>query len=112
MSSLDISKLLGVMVEHDASDLYITVDSPPMYRINGVIRPAGNRVLNAEDTEMLAKSIMNDKHQREFEEHNEQNLALYYSALGRFRVNVFRQRTCIGLVIRQIKSNILTIDDL
>ena len=112
MSSLDISKLLGVMVEHDASDLYITVDSPPMYRINGVIRPAGNRILTAEDTEMLAKSIMNDKHQREFEEHNEQNLALYYSALGRFRVNVFRQRTCIGLVIRQIKSNILTIDDL
>lgn len=112
MSALDISKLLGVMVEHDASDLYLTVESPPMYRINGVVRPAGNRCLLAEDTEMLAKSIMNDKSQREFEETNEQNLALYYSALGRFRVNVFRQRGSIGLVIRQIKSNILTIDDL
>lgn len=112
MSVLDISKLLGVMVEHDASDLYITVDSPPMYRINGVIRPAGNRVLEKEDTEMLAKSIMTDKSQREFEERSEQNLALYYSALGRFRVNIFKQRGCVGLVIRQIKSNILTIDDL
>lgn len=112
MSVLDISKLLGVMTEHDASDLYLTVDSPPMYRINGVIRPAGNRCLTSDDTELLAKSVMNDKSQREFEERNEQNLALYYSALGRFRVNIFRQRGCIGLVIRQIKSNILSIDDL
>jgi twitching motility protein PilU len=112
MSVLDISKLLGVMTEHDASDLYLTVDSPPMYRINGAIRPAGNRCLTTEDTELLAKSVMNDKSQREFDEKNEQNLALYYSALGRFRVNIFRQRGCVGLVIRQIKSNILTIDDL
>lgn len=109
---LDISKLLTVMVEHDASDLYLTVDSPPMYRINGTVRPAGNRCLTQDDTETLAKSIMNDKQQREFEEKNEQNLALYYSALGRFRVNVFRQKSFLGVVVRQIKSNILTIDDL
>lgn len=111
-SVLDISKLLTVMTEHDASDLYLTVESPPMYRINGVCRPAGNRCLLAEDTEMLANSIMSDRQQKEFESTHEQNLALYYSALGRFRVNVFRQRTNIGLVIRQIKSTILTIDDL
>lgn len=109
---LDISKLLGVMVEHDASDLYLTVDSPPMYRINGVVRPAGNRCLQINDTDMLANSIMSDKQQREFQEHNEQNLALYYPALGRFRVNVFKQRACVGIVVRQIKTNILSIDDL
>lgn len=109
---LDISKLLGVMVEHDASDLYLTVDSPPMYRINGTVRPAGSRCLQTTDTESLANSIMSDKQQREFMEHNEQNLALYYPALGRFRVNVFRQRSCVGVVIRQIKTNIKTIDDL
>ncbi|MCO6430779.1 MAG: PilT/PilU family type 4a pilus ATPase [Deltaproteobacteria bacterium] len=109
---LDITKLLTVMVEHDASDLYLTVDSPPMYRINGVCRPAGNRCLLNEDTELLANSIMSDKQQKEFEASNEMNLALYYTALGRFRVNVFRQRTYVGLVIRQIKSTILTIDDL
>ena len=112
MSVLDISKLLGVMTEHDASDLYLTVDSPPMYRINGAIRPAGNRCLTSDDTELLAKSVMNDKSQREFDEKNEQNIALYYSALGRFRVNIFRQRGSVGLVIRQIRSNILSIDDL
>jgi twitching motility protein PilU len=96
---LDISKLLSVMVEHDASDLYLTVDSPPMYRINGVVRPAGNRCLQQHDTETLANSIMTDKQQRDFLEGNEMNLALYYSALGRFRVNVFRQRGCVGVVM-------------
>ena len=112
MSMLDISKLLSLMIEHDASDLYLTVDSPPMYRINGSIRPAGNRLLEQQDTETLANSIMSDKQQREFLENNEMNLGLYYNSLGRFRVNVFRQRNCIGMVIRQIKSNIPTIDDL
>jgi len=109
---LDITKLLSVMVEHDASDLYLTVDSPPMYRINGVVRPAGNRCLQTSDTEGLGTSIMNDKQQKEFQATNEVNLALYYQALGRFRVNVFRQKSCVGIVIRQIRSNILTIDDL
>lgn len=109
---LDITKLLTVMVEHDASDLYLTVDSPPMYRINGSVRPAGNRCLMHSDTENLSRSIMNDRQQRDFEQTNEQNLALYYQSLGRFRVNVFRQKGCIGVVLRQIKSRIQSLDDL
>ena len=98
---LDITKLLSVMAEHNASDIYLTVDSPPMYRINGVLRPAGNRLLTAQDTETLANSVMSDKQQKEFSAHNEMNLGLYYSALGRFRVNIFRQKSCVGVVIRQ-----------
>jgi twitching motility protein PilU len=109
---LDLVKLLSVMVEHDASDLYLTVDSPPMYRINGVVRPAGTHCLSPNDSEMLANGLMSDRQQKEFYEHNEQNLALYYPNLGRFRVNVFRQRGSIGVVVRQIKSKIATIDDL
>ncbi len=109
---IDISKLLAVMVEHEASDLYLTVDCPPMYRVNGVVRPAGNRCLSSQDTETMAHSIMNDKQQREFAETNEANLALFYQGLGRFRVNIFRQKTFVGVVLRQIRSNILTIDDL
>jgi twitching motility protein PilU len=109
---LDISKLLSVMVEYDASDLYLTLESPPMYRINGSIRPAGNRALEEEDVQNLAMSIMSDRQQKEFEENNEQNLALYYPNLGRFRVNVLRQRNTVAIVIRQIKTIIQTIDDL
>lgn len=109
---LDIRKLLAVMNEHDASDLYITVDSPPAYRVNGVVRPAGNRCLEPEETEMLATSLLTEKQQKEFYEKNEQNLALYYSTLGRYRVNIFRQKGCVGMVIRQIKTKILSLDDL
>lgn len=111
-SMLDIRKLLAVMNEHDASDLYITVDSPPSYRVNGVVRPAGNRNLEPDESEALALSIMNEKQQREFEATNEMNLALYYKTLGRYRVNIFRQRNCVGMVIRRIKAEIKTIDDL
>ncbi len=100
------------MSEHDASDLYITVDSPPSYRVNGAVRPAGNRCLEPEETETLALSILNEKQQREFEEKNELNLGLYYSALGRFRVNIFRQKGFVGMVIRQIKTHIRTIEEL
>lgn len=109
---LDIKKLLTVMNEHDASDLYITVDSPPCYRVNGVVRPAGNRCLEPEESETLALSVLNEKQQREFDETNEQNLALYYPALGRYRVNIFRQKGCVGMVIRQIKTQIPSIDNL
>lgn len=109
---LDIRKLLTVMNEHDASDLYITVDSPPCYRVNGVVRPAGNRALEPDETESLAMSVMSDKQQREFEEFNEQNIALYYANLGRYRVNVFRQRGCIGMVIRQIKTDVPSFETL
>jgi twitching motility protein PilU len=109
---LDITKLLTVMNEHDASDLYITVDSPPAYRVNGSVRPAGNRSLTPDETEELARSVMNDKQQNEFEGSSELNVALYYPSLGRFRVNIFKQRGCTGMVIRQIKSKIATLDDL
>jgi len=109
---LDITKLLTVMVEHDASDLYITVDSPPMYRINGVTRPAGNRCLDDQDTKELAESIMNDKQRSEFYAKNEMNLGLFYKALGRFRVNIMVQRGTVSIVIRQIRGKIPSIDEL
>jgi len=109
---LDIGKLLTLMNEHDASDLYLTVESPPAYRIQGVVRSAGTRLLTAEQTSALAMSILSEKQQREFEESSEQNIGLYYNTLGRFRINIFRQRGCVGLVIRRIKNEIPTIDDL
>jgi twitching motility protein PilU len=109
---LDVTKLLSVMVEHDASDLYLTLDSPPMYRINGITRPAGNRSLTDEDLKEIALSMMNDKQRNEFETENELNLALYYAALGRFRLNLMVQRGSIAMVIRRIKSSVPTIEDL
>ena len=100
------------MVRLDASDIYITVDIPTIYRKEGVNTPYGSKQLSQEDTSLLAESIMSEKQKKEFYEKMEMNLALYYPELGRFRVNIFFQRKNIGMVIRQIKINIKSIDDL
>ncbi|OHB44970.1 MAG: type IV pili twitching motility protein PilT, partial [Planctomycetes bacterium GWE2_41_14] len=109
---MEMKELLQEMVRLDASDIYITVDLPPIYRKEGINTSFGAKNLTAEDTRILAESIMDDKQRKDFYEKMEMNLALYYPELGRFRVNIFFQRRNIGLVIRQIKINIKTIDDL
>ncbi|MEK7733211.1 MAG: PilT/PilU family type 4a pilus ATPase, partial [Planctomycetota bacterium] len=109
---MEIIELLQEMVRLDASDIYITVDIPPIYRKEGVNTPYGSKQLSQEDTRLLAESIMSEKQKKEFYEKMEMNLALYYPELGRFRVNVFFQRKNIGMVIRQIKINIKSIDAL
>jgi twitching motility protein PilU len=109
---MEIKELLKVMVDKEASDLYLTVDSPPMYRVNGVTEPSGDEKLNNEQIEILASGIMLERQVRDFEQTMEMNLALFYPELGRFRVNVFRQRANVGLVIRQIKVDIVPLDKL
>lgn len=109
---LDLNKLLSVMKEHDASDLYLSAESPPCYRIKGAVKPAGTKVLEPEDTERLALTIMKDDQQSIFQRTNEMNLALQFSDFGRFRVNIFRQKNSISLVIRRIKTEIPSFEDL
>jgi twitching motility protein PilU len=108
----DLTAYLKYMVDKDASDVYLTVGVPPMFRMEGVVYPWGSDVLAPEDTEAIAYRAMNDRQRKIFEETLEMNLALYYPELGRFRVNIFRQRGYVGLVLRQIKIQIKTIDDL
>jgi twitching motility protein PilU len=100
------------MVDTEASDIYFTDGLPPMYRIEGEVSRYGDVTLSAADTEALALAIMNDRQKRIFEQEHEMNLALHYPELGRFRVNVFQQRGATGIVVRQIKIKIQTIDDL
>jgi twitching motility protein PilU len=107
----DLDKLLKHMVEKDASDIYITTSLPPMFRVEGVIHGFGEAVFASEDTDEIAQGLMNERQKLRFEQENEMNLALFRPLLGRFRVNIFRQRGDVGLVIRQIKLNIRTIDD-
>jgi twitching motility protein PilU len=108
----EIYQSLKYMVEHDASDIYITAGLPPMFRIQGETQPYGDYVLTPEDTETIAASTMSEKQRKQFAEDLEMNLALYYPELGRFRVNIFRQRSNAGMVIRQIKTEIKTLDEM
>jgi len=110
--SINLRELLEKMVHVNASDLYITVDAPPMFRVEGITSPWGDRKYTPEETDTMALSLMSQNQKTYFARRWEMNLAIAYPNLGRFRVNIFRQRGVFGLVIRQIKLHIQTIDDL
>jgi len=109
---ISIKQLLQVMVKQDASDLYITSEMPPSYRINSKVVPLKQAPLTAVQSEQLANSTMSEKQRAEFSENMEMNLAIAYEGMGRFRVNIFRQRGDVGMVIRKITTDVPTIDDL
>jgi twitching motility protein PilU len=106
-----ISELLKKMVEKDASDLYIKADTPPTFRVEGrTIQESGK--ISPMNVERLAYSIMNDEQQVTFAQTNEMNLAFSYAELGRFRCNIYKQRGTIGIVLRRVKTQIPSIDNL
>jgi len=109
---MDIRILLKQMVDLNASDLYLTVDSPPVVRVEGVNQDLPAPALNASDVEELANSLMTERQRAEFGEQLEMNLGISSSKLGRFRVNVLRQRGCVAVVIRLIKTHVPTIESL
>jgi len=109
---MDVRSLLKVMVDREASDLYLTVDAPPIYRIHGATQPTDAPPFGNEQLEALALALMRGQQRGEFEEKMEMNLALFYKELGRFRVNIFRQRGNVGLVFRHIKADIQTVEQL
>jgi len=108
----DIRSLLLEMVERGASDLYITVDSTPVIRVEGINYPLDGEPLTPTEVEALANSLMTERQRAAFEEQLEMNLGISSSKMGRFRVNVFRQRGAVGVVIRTIKTQIPSIDSL
>ncbi len=109
---MDIRSLFAAMVEQGASDLYLTADSPPILRIEGVTQPIGTELLTPQQVELLANSLMSERQRAAFDDKLEMNLAIASERLGRFRVNVFRQRGAVSAVVRQIKTRIPTLDEL
>ncbi|PIW44068.1 MAG: type IV pili twitching motility protein PilT [Zetaproteobacteria bacterium CG12_big_fil_rev_8_21_14_0_65_54_13] len=110
--SLSIRKLLAVMVEQDASDLYLMAGAPPGYRINGNIRRLGDADLSPGVVEKLSSELMSEKQKADFADEMEMNLSTALPGMGRFRVNIYRQRGTVGMVIRQITTDIPSIDQL
>jgi twitching motility protein PilU len=109
---MNVLEYCKTMVEKDASDVYFTVARPPMYRIDGKIQPGDGESFKPPDLEDLAKSLLSDVQWAEFIAKKEMNLAISLPGVARFRVNVFRQRGSAGVVIRKIKVEIPTIEEL
>lgn len=103
---------LQVMVDRNASDIYFTVNSPPMYRIEGITQPIGDGQFSPRDLEIFSRSIMTERQWNDFVEQKEMNLARSVPKLGRFRINIFWQRNSIALVVRKIVVEIPSIAQL
>lgn len=105
-----MDSFLQGMKQHKASDLYITVDAPVLYRIDGELQPSGEK-LSAEQVFELLDSIMDESRQDEFRASREANFAVVRE-YGRFRVSAFFQRELPGAVIRRIETEIPTFAEL
>lgn len=98
--------LLRMMVSKEGSDLFITTGSPPAMKIDGNVTIVSKQNLSPSHTQMLTRSIMNDKQVSEFEESQECNFSISLPGVARFRVNAFVQRGSTGMVLRIINSEI------
>lgn len=109
---MNIEDFFRKMVEIEASDLYLTVAKPPMYRAEGKIEVGGDHPFTPEELGDIAQAIMNDKQKQEFAETMEMNMAMSLPAVSRFRVNIFQQRGSVGMVIRRIKADVLSLQQM
>jgi len=110
---MHINELLKFMAEKNASDLHIRVGSPPMFRIYGKLGAFGNwPPISVEDSEEIYSSITTAVQRKTFEEEYELDLAYSASGIGRYRVNVLRQRGTLAFAIRMVPFTIPTIDQL
>lgn len=107
-----LHQFLEKMVETEASDLYLTVAKPTMYRVNGIVTPIGDHRFLPEELEEFANSMMNERQLKEFTETMEMNMAVSLPGVSRFRVNIFRQRGSVGMVIRRVKADVMTLGEL
>lgn len=109
---MDVIPFFKLMVDRGASDLFFSVGAPPNMKIEGLTEPVGQVPLKSQQMMDIAKSIMSDAQQREFEATMELNMAISMEGIGRYRINLFRQRGEIAMVIRYIKGKIPTLANL
>ncbi len=111
--SIDLNNILQVAIKGEASDIHLKAGLPPMFRVNGQLLPLrdANR-LTPEEIAKTASSIMTPFQQQVFKEKLDCDFAYGVPGVGRFRVNVFQQRSAVGMVLRVIPYKVQTIDDL
>jgi twitching motility protein PilU len=109
---MELDKLLSLMVEKEASDLFITAGVPPSIKVHGKIVSVSATPLSPEKSRETVLSVMNERQRKEFIEKKELNFAISARGVGRFRASAFFQRNLTGMVLRRIETKIPGIDDL
>ena len=104
---MDLNKLLKIMVDKKASDLYFKVGNVPHIRVNGELQPVGKESISSKDMDEAANIILESQKRASIAEKDEIDTSYTAPELGRFRVNIFTQRGYTGIVIRSLKTEIL-----
>ncbi len=112
MAALKIEQLLRLMAQKNASDLHIRVGVPPIYRINGELQKVVDTPIDAATMDDFLMDMMNRDQMTRYENNKECDFAVGARDMGRFRVNVFRQRGTSAMVIRHIKATIPKFEEL
>lgn len=109
---MDIDKLLKIMVEKGASDLFITAGVPPSIKVNGRVLPVTTSPLSPEKTRETVLGVMTESQRESFIREKECNFAISARGIGRFRASAFYQRNLAGMVLRRIETTIPRTEDL
>lgn len=109
---ISLRDLLEQMVKMDASDLHLTVGSPPVVRVDGKLQRLNYDLLTSEMTKKVCYSMLNEKQKMKFEQNSELDFSFGIEQMSRFRCNMFMQRGNIAVAIRQIPYKIRTFDEL
>lgn len=103
---MEFPDYLRILAEKDGSDLFLSTGAPPSAKFHGKLMAIDRKIMMPGDVAAIANSIMNEEQRAEFDKKPEMNLAISQSKVGRFRVNIFKQRNQVSMVIRAIKMDI------
>jgi len=109
---MELDRILKLMAEKKASDLFITAGLPPSMKVDGVIHPITKEAWSPEKAREMVLGAMNESQRKEFMLSHECNFAISARGIGRFRVSAFYQRNLVGMVLRRIETNIPKSGDL
>lgn len=109
---MNLEDLLHEMVDREASDLFLKAGARPSMRIDGTVQMTDYEELAVDDLNTLTQELMSEEQYNAFDRLMEMDLALGVRGVGRFRVNIYKQRGSIGMVFRHIKSTTLSFDGL
>jgi twitching motility protein PilT len=110
--SIQMDDLLQVVVDEGASDLHIRVGVPPVIRLHGAMVPMDLPILTPEDTENMMKSVTSDSHIQKVREQGGTDFGFAFGDMARFRVSVFKEKGNHGLVLRQIPTKLLSLEQI
>jgi twitching motility protein PilT len=109
---MTLKQMLVEMLNRKASDLHIRVGVRPHLRVNGVLEQINTEPITIDGMEKVVAQILNEKQQERFYRKNEMDLALSVAKLGRFRINLFRQRGTTGIAIRAVNTVVPSFEEL